>query len=168
MKKIGLVYSFNSNKTAKVAERIKEEFKETPLEVINAETLTEKQFLQFDNLILGVPTWFDGELPNYWDEFGPALEEMNLKGKQVALYGLGDQIGYSENFLDAVGIMAQLLESRGAKIVGKTSVEGYTFESSKALQNDRFLGLAIDFENQATKNKERVKSWVKQLSVEFK
>jgi len=168
MKKIGLIYSFNSNKTAKVAERIKDEFKEVPMDAINAETITEDQFLKFDNLILGVPTWFDGELPNYWDEFGPALEDMNLKGKLIALYGLGDQIGYPENFLDAVGIMAQLLEGRGAKIVGKTSVQGYTFESSKALQNDKFLGLAIDFENQATKNKERVKEWVKQLSSEFK
>ena len=168
MKKIGLIYSFNSNKTAKVAERIKEEFKEVPMDAINAETITEDQFLKFDNLILGVPTWFDGELPNYWDEFGPALEDMNLKGKLIALYGLGDQIGYPENFLDAVGIMAQILEARGAKIVGKTSIQGYTFESSKALQNDKFLGLAIDFENQATKNKERVKEWVKQLSSEFK
>jgi flavodoxin I len=168
MKKIGLLYSFNSNKTAKVAEKIKEEFKDAVIETINIETITDDQFLQFDNLILGVPTWFDGELPNYWDEFGPAIEDMNLKGKHVALYGLGDQIGYPENFLDALGILANLLESRGAMIVGKTSVTGYSFERSKAQQQDQFLGLAIDFENQATKNKERIKGWVKQLDSEFK
>jgi flavodoxin I len=167
MKKIGLFYSFNSNKTAKIAERILEEFKGSPIETVNAETLTEDQFLSFDNLILGVPTWFDGELPNYWDEFGPALEDMNLKNKKVALYGLGDQHGYPENFLDAVGIMAQILESRGAKIVGYTSTEGYTFEGSKAVRNNKFLGLAIDFETQASKNKERVKDWVKLLQKEF-
>ena len=168
MKKIGLIYSFTSNKTAKIAERIKEEFKGSSIEAVNAETVTEKEFLSFDNLILGVPTWFDGELPNYWDEFGPAIEDMNLKNKNIALYGLGDQIGYGENFLDAVGIMAQLLESRGAKVVGLTSVKDYTFEGSKAQRNDQFLGLAIDFENQATKNKDRVKEWVKQLNTEFK
>jgi flavodoxin I len=168
MKKIGLIYSFNSNKTAKIAEKIKEELKGSPLELVNAETITETQFLQFDNLILGVPTWFDGELPSYWDEFGPAIEDMDLKSKHIALYGLGDQIGYPENFLDAVGIMAQLLESKGATIVGKTSTQGYTFESSKARQKDKFLGLAIDFESQANKNKERVKEWVKQLLSEFK
>ncbi|HEY4788198.1 MAG TPA: flavodoxin [Bacteroidales bacterium] len=168
MKKIGLLYSFKSYKTAKVAEKIKEEFKDASIEAINAESITEDQFLQFDNLILGVPTWFDGELPNYWDEFGPAIEDMDLKGKLIGLFGLGNQVDYPENFLDAVGIMAQLLESRGAKIVGKTSVAGYTFESSKAQQKDKFLGLAIDFENQATKNKDRIKEWVKQLSAEFK
>jgi flavodoxin I len=47
--------------------------------------LTEKTFLSYDNLILGVPTWFDGELPNYWDEFVPALEDLDLKGKTVAI-----------------------------------------------------------------------------------
>jgi len=168
MKKIGLIYSFNSNKTAKIAEKIKDELKDSPLELVNAETITEEEFLKYDNLILGVPTWFDGELPGYWDEFGPALEDMNLKGKNIALYGLGDQIGYPENFLDAVGVMACLLEGQGATIVGKTSTKGYNFEQSKALQNDKFLGLAIDFENQATKNKERVDVWVKQLLTEFK
>lgn len=44
--------------------------------------LTKKTFLSYNNLILGVPTWFDGELPNYWDEFVPALEEMHLSGKK--------------------------------------------------------------------------------------
>jgi flavodoxin I len=118
-------------------------------------------------MILGVPTWFDGELPNYWDEFVPAIEDMDLKNKKIALYGLGDQVGYPENFLDAVGIMAKLLESRGAKIVGTTATEGYTFEKSQALKDGKFLGLAIDFENQAAKNKERVKKWVEQLKTEF-
>jgi len=167
MKKIGLVYSFNGNKTSQVAKRIIEEMKDVPIEAINAETLSEEQFLAFDNLILGVPTWFDGELPNYWDEFGPAIEDLDLKGKCFALYGLGDQVNYSENFLDAVGIMAELLKSRGAKIIGLTSTKGYSFESSKAVTGEKFLGLGIDFENQANKNKERIKLWMKQLQNEF-
>jgi flavodoxin I len=168
MKKIGLIYSFNTNKTAKIAERILEEFKDFPIEAINAETITESQFLANDNMILGVPTWFDGELPLYWDEFGPALEDLDLKGKQIAIFGLGDQIEYPENFLDAVGIMGQLVESRGASIVGFTSSEGYTFEGSKAIRGDQFIGLAIDFENQASKNKDRIKNWAKKLQEEFK
>jgi flavodoxin I len=167
MKKIGLFYSFNTNKTSKVAERILEELKGSDVEAVNAETVTEADFLKYNNLILGVPTWFDGELPNYWDEFVPALEDMDLKNKKIALYGLGDQVEYPENFIDAVGIMAALLESRGAKIVGHTSTEGYTFEKSVALKDGKFLGLAIDFENQAAKNKERVKKWVEQLKTEF-
>lgn len=167
MKKTGLFYNFNSKKTSKIAEQILEEFKGSPVEPVDAGSLTEDKFLSYDNLILGVPTWFDGELPIYWDEFGPALEDMDLKGKTIAIYGLGDQKGYPENFLDAVGIMANLLESRGAKIVGHTSTEGYHFEKSNAVRNSMFLGLAIDFENHGTQIKERVKKWVKQLQSEL-
>ena len=151
-----------------MAKNILEKMNGMPIEAINAETLTEKQFLSYNNLILGVPTWFDGELPNYWDEFGPAIEDMDLKGKYIALYGLGDQVNYSENFLDAVGIMAGLLQGRGAKIIGHTLTDGYSFEKSQAVKGNKFLGLAIDFENQEDKNEERIKLWVEQLKSEFK
>jgi flavodoxin I len=137
------------------------------LEPVRGETLTEEQFTKYENMILGVPTWFDGELPNYWDEFVPALEDLDLKGKKVAIYGAGDQKGYPENFVDGIGIMAQLVEQQGAKLVGFTSTKGYTFESSKAQREDRFAGLALDFENQVSMNKDRIASWCEQLKKEF-
>lgn len=167
MNKIALIYSFNTKKTGKIAERIKEEFADDNLIAVNAEELTEEQFLSFDQFVLGVPTWFDGELPNYWDEFVPALEDMDLKGRKFALFGLGDQKGYPENFLDGLGLMAEILEGQGASLVGFTSTEGYEFESSAAARGDQFAGLAIDYENQGSMNKERVKAWVEQLRNEF-
>jgi flavodoxin I len=167
MKKVAIIYSFNTNKTAKIAERIKEEFGDDPVEMVNAEELTGDKFSEFDNIILGVPTWFDGELPNYWDEFVPDLEEINLSGKKIAIFGLGDQVKYSENFVDAIGIMAEIIRDNKADLVGMTSTEGYTFEGSRGLEGGKFLGLAIDYENQGSKNKERVKAWVEQLKKEF-
>jgi flavodoxin I len=166
MKKVGLFYSFNTNKTSQAARKIGEEFGDAAVHV-NAETLTETEFLLYDNMILGVPTWFDGELPNYWDEFVPALEDLDLKGKTVAVFGNGNQKGYPENFVDGVGIMADLLESRGARIIGFTPVQGYSFEGSKALRGDKFCGLALDFENQAPQINGKIKKWVEQLRQEF-
>ena len=110
MNKTAIIYSFNTKKTGKIAEGINEEFGDDNLIPVNAEEITEESFLSFDQFILGVPTWFDGELPNYWDEFVPALEDMDLKGKKFALFGLGDQKGYPENFLDGLGTMAEILE----------------------------------------------------------
>jgi len=168
MKKTGIFYSFNSTKTAKTAEKIIHEFEpDFRIEAVNAEELTEEQFLSFTNLILGVPTWFDGELPNYWDEFVPALEDLNLKVKTISIYGLGNQVEYPENFGDAVGIMANLLENCGAKIVGTTSTQGYTFESSKAVVNDRFCGLILDQETQPRMSTERIANWVNDLKLQF-
>jgi flavodoxin I len=168
MKKIGLFYSFNTNKTSQAARKIGEEFTAGQIDHVNAETLTSQEFLTYDNLILGVPTWFDGELPNYWDEFVPALEDLDLKGKTVAIFGNGNQKGYPENFVDGVGIMADLLESRGARMVGFTSVQGYEFESSRALRGEQFTGLALDFENQGNQINQRIKNWVEQLKGELK
>ena len=167
MKKTAIIYSFNTRKTGKVAERIREAFNDDQLVPVNAEDITEEMFLSFDQIIMGVATWFDGELPNYWDEFVPALEDLDLKGKKIALFGLGDQKGYPENFLDGVGIMAEILEEQGATLVGLTSTEGYEFESSRAQRGDRFAGLAIDYENQGSMNKERIQAWVEQLEKEF-
>lgn len=167
MKKTAIIYSFNTKKSGKIAEKIKEEFNDDAIEMVNAEEINEEIFGAYDQAILGVPTWFDGELPNYWDEFVPALEDMDLKGKKYAIYGLGDQKGYPENFQDAIGIMADLLEEQGAEIVGFTSTEDYTYERSRGVRGNQFVGLAIDYENQASKNKSRIAAWVKELKEKF-
>jgi flavodoxin I len=167
MKKIGLFYSFNTKKTSKIAEKIKEAFTDAEIDMVNVEAVTSEQFMSYDNLICGVPTWFDGELPNYWDEFVPDLEDINLNGKTVALFGLGDQKGYPENFLDGVGILGEILETQGARLAGFTPIQGYTFESSKAVRGDKFMGLAIDFENQSSLTDERISYWINQLKAEF-
>jgi flavodoxin I len=167
MKKIGLFYSYNTKKTSKIAEKIKESFTDAEIDMVNVETITADQFLSYDNIICGVPTWFDGELPNYWDEFIPDLEDLDLTGKTIALFGLGDQKGYPENFLDGVGILGEILESQGARIAGFTLAQGYTFESSKALRGDKFMGLAVDFENQGSMTDERISTWINQLRSEM-
>jgi len=168
MSKTGIFYSFNSTKTSKAADKIKEAFgPEYNIISVNAEELTDELFLSFTNMILGVPTWFDGELPNYWDEFVPAMEDLNLKGKTIAIFGLGNQVEYPENFGDAVGIMAELVQKRGANLIGHTSEEGYHYESSKALVDGKFCGLILDQETQPRQSKERIEHWVKELKLEF-
>ncbi|MCL3781132.1 flavodoxin [Prolixibacteraceae bacterium JC049] len=167
MNKTAIFYSFQTNKSAKIAEKIITEFG-NDIEAIDAESLDGATFLGYDNLILGVPTWFDGELPRYWDEFMPELEELDLKGKQFGIYGLGDQKGYPENFGDAVGLMEEALVKQGAKVVGYTTTDGYEFERSQAIREDQFCGLILDQENQGRLTNDRVKAWVEKLKQEFK
>lgn len=167
MKKIAIIFSFNTIKSQNAAKKIVAEFENDQIDMLNAEDITGKDFMQYDNFILSLPTWFDGELPNYWDEFVPEFEDLALKGKTFALFGLGDQKGYPENFGDALGIMAEMIESGGGKIIGSTSPEGYTFENSMALQDDEFVGLLLDQENQARLSGKRIKDWVMQIKQLF-
>ena len=167
MKKIGLFYSFNSRKTAKIAGVIHNSFSGDDVQPVNVDEVKIEHFLEFENLIIGVPTWFDGELPNYWDELLPGLEEIDFSNKKIAVFGLGDQKGYPENFCDAIGIMATFFEEKGALIMGQIPVEGYTFEGSKAVKNGKFMGLALDQENQARLTNGRIENWVANLKNEF-
>lgn len=167
MKKIGLFYGTSTTKTAKIAKKITAAFEDAKVDIRPVEDVWEKDFQEFENIIVGVSTWFDGELPTYWDEVKPELESLKLKGKKVAIFGLGDQVKYPENFVDGMGILAETFESAGATLVGFTSAEGYNFEHSRALKNGKFVGLAIDIENQHSKTEKRVKDWVEQLQKEF-
>ncbi len=168
MSKTVIIYSFHTLKSKKVAEKIIEAFGTENIQAINAEELTRQIFEENDHFILSAPTWFDGELPNYWDEFIPELEEMDLTNKTFAVFGLGDQKGYPENFCDAIGILVEVLEKCGANIVGKIPAVGYTFESSKAQRGEIFVGLSLDQENQGRLTNERVEKWVDQLKKEMK
>ncbi|MDD4426041.1 MAG: flavodoxin [Mariniphaga sp.] len=162
-KKTVIIYSFHTRKSKKAAEKIIEVWGKDEIDVVNAEELSREVLEKYDFFLLSAPTWFDGELPNYWDEFVPELEEMDLQGKKFAVFGLGDQKGYPENFCDAIGILAEIIENCGGEITGFTPVEGYTFESSRAQRGDQFVGLPLDQENQARMTAGRIKNWVEEL-----
>ncbi len=163
MKKIAIIYSFNTTKSKNAAKKIVAEIGADKLDVLNAEDITGGQFMKYDKYILSLPTWFDGELPNYWDEFLPEMEDLPLKGKTFALFGLGDQKNYPENFGDAIGIMAETIENAGGKIIGSTEVAGYSFENSKALRDGKFIGLLLDQDNQSQLSGKRIKDWVSSI-----
>ena len=168
MKNIGLFYSKNAVKTSAIAKKISRKLGEKNVEMITVEDAWQKEFLAHDCLIVGVSTWFDGELPTYWDELVPEIESLKLKGKKVALFGLGDQIGYPDNFADGMGILADAFEAAGAVLVGFTSAEGYVFDRSKALRKDgRWCGLVLDVENQAKLTDSRIDVWCEQIKSEF-
>ena len=167
MKKIGLFYGTATAKTAAVAQKIKEAFGGDIVDIIPVEQSDEKEFNAYDYIIAGSSTWFDGELPTYWDETLPELTGLNLTGKKVALFGLGDQKKYPDNFADGVGILADAFTSCGATLVGETSSDDYFFNASKALKNGKLLGLVLDLENQPDQTDKRIERWVKQLKEAF-
>lgn len=90
MKEIGLFYAMNAAKTSHIAEKICEKLGHKEVKMIMIEKAWQNDFQAYDNLIVGASTWFDGELPTYWDEMIPEIESLDLKDKKVALFGLGD------------------------------------------------------------------------------
>ncbi|MFW5761641.1 MAG: flavodoxin [Cyclobacteriaceae bacterium] len=168
-KKFGLFFGSETGNTEDVTNRIVELWKISELEVINAAEMTVEDYERFDIIMIGLSTWYDGELQSNFDEFFDDFNTIDFSGKVVALYGLGDQVGYPEFFVDSLGILGEVILNNGGKIVGMWPREGYDFDESKGLYNDKlFYGLPLDFENQMDMTQPRIEAWLKQVENELK
>lgn len=165
--KIGLFYGTTTGKTGDVATLIKEEFGEDLVVLHDIGLTKEAELLTYNLLIIGCPTWNVGELQDDWDSFYPLLDTVDFTGKKVAYFGTGDQAGYSDTFEDAMGILEEKISGRGGITVGLWSTDGYDFDASRALRGDKFVGLALDEDNQSELTPLRVRGWVAQLRQEF-
>ena len=56
----------------------------------------------YDSLIVGAPTWHtgadEGRSGTAWDEAYGDIRSLDLSGKQVAVFGVGDSSAYGEYF----------------------------------------------------------------------
>lgn len=167
MAKIGLFYATDTGNTRKIAKRIKKQFAEDEIELFDVAKTAPDEMLNCEALMIGTPTLGDGELPEPLGEFLGQLEARHLEGKPIALFGLGDQVGYPTEFVDAMGILYKKLKKLGATFIGGWSAEGYEFEKSKALRDGEFVGLVLDQDNQADLTNERIEEWLEQVKPEL-
>jgi flavodoxin I len=167
MQKIGLFFGTQTGKTESIAEMIRDEFEDGVIDLHDMSTVGVSDFDGYTKLIIASPTWDIGELQSDWEGFFPEFDTMDFTGKIIAYFGTGDQLGYADNFMDAVGILEAKITGRGGQTIGYWSTDGYDFAESKAVRNGKFIGLAIDEDNQSDLTEERVKIWVAQIKREF-
>lgn len=167
MRKIGLFWGSDTGNTEEAAQKIMNLLGADRAEQFDIGDVNVEKLIEYDKLILGTSTWYDGEFQSDWENVFPQLDEIDFSGKSVAFFGLGDQYGYDDYFVDAMGILHDKIKERGASVVGKWPVVGYDFEESKAQNGDHFIGLALDEDNQSELSDERIKSWVNQILNEW-
>lgn len=176
MPKIGLFFSSSTGNTRRIAKAIKKRFDDdTMADALNVNKASAELVAGYSHLILGTSTLGAGALPGLstdcmgggWEEFLPQLAEVDFSGKTVALFGLGNQDKYPDEFVDAMGEIYHFIVARGAKVVGTWPADDYNFIASKALVNDEFVGLALDQENQKLLTDARLEAWLKLIAPEF-
>jgi flavodoxin I len=168
MSKIGLFFGTQTGNTEAVAEAIQAKLGGDS--VVDLHDISEAEpgdFEAYECLIIGCPTWNIGELQADWEGFYDELDAIDFSGKKVAYFGTGDQIGYADNFQDAIGILEEKVASLGGTTVGYWPADGYEFNDSKALRGSKFVGLALDEDNQSDLTDQRLTAWTAQLKVEF-
>ncbi len=167
--KIGLFYGSSTCYTEMVAEKIRDILGEDLVDLHNVKDASPHLMEEYSILILGIPTWDFGELQEDWEAIWPQLTQLNLKGKIVAMYGMGDQFGYSEWFLDALGMLHDHIAPLGVKFIGFWPIDGFEFTSPKPLSADgkHFVGLALDEVNQYDLSEKRIEQWCEQILLEM-
>lgn len=162
MTKINIIYGSTTGNTEEAANLIAAQLNGQAINITDA---TPADF-EADLLILGSSTWGIGEVQDDWFEGLKAIESANLKDRQVAIFGEGDQSGFTDSFIDAVGILYEKVTEAGAVVIGKWSTDGYEYNDSTAEIDGSFVGLALDEDNQPELSQERIEEWCAQLKTE--
>ncbi len=169
MAKIGLFWGSNTGNQEEAAGFLKEfmESEGAEFDEYNIADTEPSKMLQYKKLIIGCPTWHIGELQDDWNFIYDKYKELDFTGIQAAFFGCGDQVGYPDNFLDAIGLLAKPFMENGGELVGRYPTEGYDFDASEALDGDEFLGLGLDNDNEEELTEERLVIWAEIIKDEL-
>ena len=174
MNKIGLFFGTETGTTRLVAKKLHKKIGEDICDKpINVNRITPAEMLQYDALILGTPSYGEGDIPGKgasgcfepnWEEFLPQFETPpDHTGKRTSFFGLGAQERYSERFCSSLFALYTVFKGWGAEIVGDWPTDGYTFAHSAAVVDGRFVGLIIDQRTQGMFTDERIDAWLAQV-----
>ena len=122
---------------------------------------------QSEVLICCSPNWNTGSeikrSGTIWDEHVDNIPRLSLRGKLVAIVGLGDSAAFSKYFCDAMEEIYRSFESAGGRMIGHVSAEEYIFDASKSVIDGMFRGLHLDDDNESEKTDYRLESWVRAI-----
>lgn len=164
-----LFYGTTTGNTGDIAEKVKSVWAEGDIDLFDVVDTPLSLVDGYDTIIFALPTWDYGEVQEDWQDVWDEVDVIDFSGKRVAFIGLGDQFGYPEWFVDAMGMLHDKVVVQGATIIGHWPTEGYEFDESKALTEDgkHFVGLALDEDWQRDETDGRISTWYKQLMLEL-
>lgn len=160
--KVTVIYGTDNGNTRNIAEQIAAQMDGRVVDIAAA---VKADFEECDLLVLGTPTSGYGDLQADWESGMKLLTQVNLRGRAVALFGLGDQFTYADTFADGMGEIYEVVAELGAEVIGSTAKEGYDFFTSRALRDGVFVGLVLDEDNQQELTEGRIAAWVEGLKV---
>ncbi|MGO2333101.1 flavodoxin FldB [Pseudoalteromonas sp. MIP2626] len=167
---IGLFFGSTTCYTEMAAEKIRDIIGADIVTLHNIKDEQLKNAEQYDFIIFGISTWDFGEIQEDWESKWDDIADVNLNGKTIALFGMGDQQGYGQWFQDALGMLHDEISPQTFTQLGFwPNDNSYEFEASKALTEDgtHFVGLALDEDSQYELSDERIATWVEQVMTEY-
>lgn len=162
MKEYGIFYGSTTGTTREIAEKLASILGVDSADVHDVADTAPDAVGDYRVLLLGSSTWGSGELQDDWYDFLKGLEVMDLKGKKVGVFGVGDE-SMSDTFCNAVGIIHNALKSTGAEFIGAFPDNVYTFEHSDADEDGVAVGLLLDETNHSELTDSRLAAWAAEI-----
>lgn len=171
MKKIGLFYWAKGGNVEHCAKKIAKQLTGFETEIYSLDAIGELDLPYYDLVIVGgatvgADTWEKASGNNLWFEFFNRLTNAHLDGKPVAIFGLGDQVLYPDHFVDGMKVIKKEFDRVGARLIGSWPTDGYEHTGSESIVNGKFIGLALDEDQQPELTDQRIEKWVKQIIQE--
>lgn len=166
MKNIALIYWPSGGSVERCATVFGE--KAENIELFKLEDLTPEKVASYDTFIFGGSTvgadhWSNDDSANSWSKFFAEIANYKLSGKKASIYGLGNQLIYPDQFVDGMAYIKKNLVAQGMTVTGAWSTEGYDFEESQSIEDNKFIGLALDEDAQPELTEERIEAWLKEI-----
>ncbi len=160
MKSTIVIYGSSTDTCHGIADTIASKLGVEAVDVANIDDAT---VTSHNNLILGTSTWGAGEMQDDWYDGVKVLKSAGLAGKTVALFGCGDSESYPDTFCGGLKELYDACVEAGATVLEGVSTDGYTYDDSEAVEDGKFLGLALDEVNEDDKTEERIDAWVEAI-----
>ncbi|MFW5944180.1 MAG: flavodoxin [Bacteroidota bacterium] len=173
MNRIGIFYGpAEGSSTENVANKVATQIGQDKADLIPVKDASAEDLYQYTNIIFGISTigkeTWNGEAPPVdWDRFRMELDKTDFQDKVVAMFCLGDHVTYPRHFVDALGMLAEKLFSRKARIIGYVDTDEYEFEESQAIYEGKFIGLPVDEDFEAHLTDERIRKWIDKILPQF-
>ena len=135
------------------------------VKAINVSDMTAEVIAEHDNLILGTSTWGAGEVQDDWYDGLNVIKAADMDGKTVVLFGCGDSASYSDTFCGGMAEIYNAVKDKGANVIGMVDASDYSYDDSEAVIDGKFVGLALDNDNEQHKTAPRIEAWIKSLSL---
>lgn len=165
-----IIYWPKGGSVEKIAKKL--EAKLTKVSAFSVEDIDFNMLADTELLILGGSTvgaddWKNAPYKDAWSMFFNELKQKGIamRGKKVALFGLGNQVLYPEHFVDSMKDMADYASATEATIIGACETNGYEFSASEAIKDGKFIGLPLDEDTQASKTDARIDAWIATLGL---
>ncbi|WP_134686963.1 flavodoxin [Brevibacillus migulae] len=117
MSSLIMIYASMTGNTGEMAEAIAEGVRSSGLDLVEKEVMdaSAADLEAYDGILLGAYTWGDGELPDVFLDLYEDMDQLDLAGKKVAVFGSCDSA--YEHVGAAVDLLIAKAAERGAEVV---------------------------------------------------